>query len=69
MLVIGYLKGQVANSKASYKLFLEVGRNEKMSQLPTAVESLKEEGEDVEAVVQQSERYHLRQRIYNMLTL
>ena len=32
----------------------------RMSPLPTAVESLEEE--DVEAVVQQSERYHLRQK-------
>ena len=39
---------------------------ERMSQLPTAVESLEE---DVEAVVQQSERYHLRQKFYNTLTL
>ena len=39
----------------------------RMTQLPTAVESLEEE--DAEAVVQQSERYHLRQRIYNTLTL
>ena len=39
----------------------------KIGQLPAAAVSL--EGEDVEAVVERSERYHLRQRIYNKLTL
>lgn len=47
--------------------FSRLAAMKRMSQLPTAVESLEEE--DVEAVVQQSERYHLRQKIYNTLTL
>ena len=48
--------------------FSRLAAMKRMNQLPTAVESLEEE-EDIEAVVQQSERYHLRQRIYNTLTL
>ena len=47
--------------------FSRLAAMKRMSQLPTAVESLEEE--DVEAVVQQSERYHLRQKKYNTLTL
>ena len=55
--------------------FSRLAAMKRMSQLPAAVESLEEEEEeeeeeeDVEAVVQQSERYHLRQRIYSTLTL
>ena len=47
--------------------FSRLAAMKRMNQLPAAVESLEEE--DVEAVVQQSERYHLRQKIYNTLTL
>jgi len=43
--------------------FSRLAAMKKMSQLPTAVEGIEEE--DVEAVVQQSERYHFRQRIYS----
>ena len=62
-------KGEWLTVQQVTSYFLRLAAMKKMSQLPTAVESLEEEGEDVEAVVQQSERYHLRQRIYNTLTL
>lgn len=39
----------------------------KLGQLPAAVESIEED--DIETLVQQSERYDLQKRIYNQLTL
>ena len=62
-------KGEWLTVQQVTSYFSRLAAMKKMSQLPTAVESLEDEGEDVEAVVQQSERYHLRQRIYNTLTL
>lgn len=47
--------------------FSRLAAMKKIGQLPAAAVSLEEE--DVEAVVERSERYHLRQRIYNKLTL
>ena len=61
-------KGEWLTVQQVTSYFSRLAAMKKMSQLPTAVEGLEEE-EDVEAVVQQSERYHLRQRIYSTLTL
>ena len=60
-------KGEWLTVQQVTSYFSRLALMKRMSQFPTAVESLEEE--DVEAVAQQSERYHLRQRIYNTLTL
>ena len=61
-------KGEWLTVQQVTSYFSRLAAMKKMSQLPTAVEGIEEE-EDVETVVQQSERYHLRQRIYSALTL
>ena len=58
----------MADCPTNHQLFLETVCNEKkIDQLPEALENLEEEV--AEAVVERAERYHLRQRIYNKLTL
>ena len=60
-------KGEWLTIQQVTSYFSRLAAMKKIGQQPAAVESIQEE--DIEAVVELSERYHLRQRIYNKLTL
>ncbi|XP_078349911.1 uncharacterized protein LOC144634762 isoform X2 [Oculina patagonica] len=64
---LNFGKGEWLTVQQVTSYFSRLAAMKKLGQLPAAVESIEED--DIEAVVEQTQRYALRQRIYNQLTL